>query len=161
MRSNRTPLVIVLAVTVAMTGLLAPRLISQATAAVPPVYTGIVKGVAVGGYDPVAYFEEGKPVKGSKDITLKHEGATWRFASAENRSTFEANPAKYAPQYGGYCAWAVSKGYTAKGDPQAWTIHDGKLYLNYDKNVRATWEKNIPGNVAKADANWPGVLDKG
>lgn len=134
--------------------------LSPAHAAEPPVYTGIVKGIAVGGYDPVAYFTEGKPVQGSKDITLEHEGATWRFASAANRDTFKADPAKYAPRYGGYCAWAVSQGYTAKGDPDAWTVSDGKLYLNYNKSVRATWAKDIPGNVKKGDANWPKVLEK-
>lgn len=127
-------------------------------AATPPVFTGIVKGVAVGGYDPVAYFTEKKPVAGSKDITLEHMGVMWRFASEANRETFKADPAKYAPQYGGYCAWAVSQGYTAKGDPNAWTVHDGKLYLNYNKTVQHTWEKNIPGNVSKGDANWPKLV---
>lgn len=121
----------------------------------PAVYTGIVKGVAVGGYDPVAYFSEKKPVQGKADIALVHDGATWRFASAANRDAFKANPAKYAPQYGGHCAWAVSQGYTAKGDPLAWTVADGRLYLNYNKSVQSNWEKNIPANVAKGDANWP------
>jgi YHS domain-containing protein len=132
---------------------------THAVAAKPPVFTGLVEGVAVGGYDPVAYFTQGKPVKGSEDFTLQHEGATWRFASAENRATFEADPAKYAPQYGGYCAYAVAKGSTAKAEPDAWTIHDGKLYLNFDKSVQAIWEKDIPGYVKKADANWPDVLE--
>ncbi len=134
--------------------------ITPAAEAAPPVYTGIVKGVAVGGYDPVAFFTDGKPVKGNKDLTTNYDGATWRFASAANRDAFQADPAKYAPQYGGYCAYAVSKGSTAKGDPQAWTVHDGKLYLNYNKNVRAMWAKDIPGNVKKGDANWPAVLEK-
>ncbi len=133
--------------------------ITPAAEAAPPVYTGIVKGVAVGGYDPVAFFTDGKPAKGNKDLTTNYDGATWRFASAANRDAFQADPAKYAPQYGGYCAYAVSKGSTAKGDPQAWTIHNGKLYLNYDKRVRATWAKDIPGNVKKGDANWPAVLE--
>ena len=133
--------------------------VTSATAAAPPVYTGIVKGVAVGGYDPVAYFTDGKPVKGDNDLTTNYDGATWRFASTAKRDAFQADPAKYAPQYGGYCAWAVSQGYTAKGDPQAWTVHDGKLYLNYNKKVRATWAKNIPANVMKGDANWPAVLE--
>jgi YHS domain len=131
-----------------------------AHAAEPPVFTGIVKGIAVGGYDPVAYFTDGKPVAGSKDITLDHEGAVWRFASAANRDAFKADPARYAPQYGGYCAWAVSQNYTAKGDPDAWTISNGKLYLNYDRSVRSTWAKDITGNVTKGDANWPNVLGK-
>jgi len=131
-----------------------------ARAAQPSIFTGLVKGVAVGGYDPVAYVTDGKPVAGKTDVTLEHEGVTWRFASEANRDAFKADPAKYAPQYGGYCAWAVSQGYTAKGDPDAWTVHDGKLYLNYDKRVRATWARDIPGNVKKGDANWPGVLEK-
>ena len=122
---------------------------------VAPVYAGIVKGVAVGGYDPVAYFTDGQAVKGREDITLQHQGATWRFASAQSRDRFKLDPAKYAPQFGGYCAWAVAEGYTAKGDPEAWTVHDGKLYLNYNKKVQANWEKNIPGNVQRGDANWP------
>ena len=123
--------------------------------ATPPVYTGILQGVAVGGYDPVAYFTDKKPVPGKADITFVHEGATWRFATAANRDAFRADPARYAPQYGGHCAWAVANGYTAKGDPQAWTIAGGKLYLNYNKGVQKDWEKNIPVNVAKGDANWP------
>ncbi len=126
----------------------------------PPIFAGIVKGVAVGGYDPVAYFSEGKPVPGLTSLTLEHNGATWRFASEANREAFKADPAKYAPQYGGYCAWAVSQGYTAKGDPEAWSIVGGKLYLNYDKQVRAGWEKDAAGNIRKGDANWPKVLEK-
>jgi YHS domain-containing protein len=125
----------------------------------PPVYTGLVKGVAVGGYDPVAYFTEGRAVPGSKDITLEHEGATWRFATEASREAFKADPTRYAPQYGGYCAYAVANGYTAKGDPEAWSVHEGRLYLNYDRTVRSTWEKDKVGYIAKAEKNWPGVLD--
>lgn len=125
-----------------------------------PVFTGLVKGVAVGGYDPVAYFTQGKPVKGSDKITAEHNGATWRFSSEANRTAFLAEPAKYAPQYGGYCAWAVSLGSTAKGDPNAWRIVDGKLYLNYDKSIQAKWEKDKVANISRADANWPKVLGK-
>ena len=126
----------------------------------PPVFASLVKGVAVGGYDPVAYFTDGKPVPGNPAITLDHEGATWRFSSEANREAFRAEPTKYAPQFGGYCAWAVASGYTAKGDPQAWTIANGKLYLNYNKSVQKGWEQDIPGNVNKGEANWPKVLDK-
>jgi hypothetical protein len=129
-------------------------------AAQPSVFTGLVKGVAVGGYDPVAYFTEGKPVKGREDLTVEHEGVRWRFASEANRVAFKADPAKFAPQYGGYCAWAVSRGYTAKGDPNAWSVVDGRLYLNYDLNVKRDWEKDVPGNIKKGDANWPKVLTK-
>ncbi len=131
-----------------------------ARAAEPPIFTGLVKGVAVGGYDPVAYFTEKTAVKGRPDLTVEHAGVTWRFSSEANRSAFQADPGKYAPQYGGYCAYAVAHGYTAKGDPEAWSVVDGKLYLNYDKSVRRDWEKDIPGYVKKADANWPQVLSK-
>ncbi len=126
----------------------------------PVVFTGIVKGVAAGGYDPVAYFTEKTPVAGKSDIIHEHDGAIWRFASAANRDAFKAEPAKYAPQYGGYCAWAVSQGYTAKGDPRVWSVVDGKLYLNYDKGVQLNWEKDKSGHIKKADANWPKVLGK-
>lgn len=125
-----------------------------------PVYAGILEGVAVGGYDPVAYFTEGKPVMGSKDITLQHEGVTWRFTSVANRDAFKADPSKFAPQFGGYCAYAVSQGYTAKGDPQAWSIVGGRLFLNYNKSVRRDWEKASSTLIPKGDANWPKVLNK-
>lgn len=126
----------------------------------PSVFTGLVKGVGAGGYDVVAYFTDKRPVKGEAKITHEHNGAVWRFSSEENRDKFAAAPEKFAPQYGGYCAWAVSQGYTAKGDPKAWTVHNGKLYLNYNISVRATWARDIPGNVVNGDKNWPGVLSK-
>lgn len=138
----------------ALPALVAPP-VHQAHAREPSIYTGIVKGVAVGGYDAVAYHTQGKPVPGTIAHTLEHGGATWRFASAENRDLFKADPAKYAPQYGGYCAYAVSQGYTAKGDPEAWSIRDGKLYLNYNKSVRKDWEKNATQFIKAGDANWP------
>jgi len=115
----------------------------------------VAGGAAIGGYDPVAYFAEGKPVAGSDSHTFAWRGATWRFASAAHRDAFAAAPDRYAPQYGGYCAWAVSQGYTAKIDPEAWRIEGGRLFLNYSKSVQARWAQDIPGNVAKADANWP------
>ena len=117
------------------------------------------RGIAIKGYDPVAYHEEGKPVKGSSQYEFTWKDAKWRFASAAHRDLFEADPEKYAPRYGGYCAYAVSQGYTASVDPEnAWTIFEGKLYLNYNVDVKKTWQKDIPGNIKKADANWPGVL---
>lgn len=125
-----------------------------------PVYTGTFSSVAVGGHDPVAYFTEGRPVKGDRQFTLKHQGAEWRFASAANRDAFAAAPQKYEPQYGGYCAWAVSQGYTASGDPQFWKIVDGRLFLNYDADVQQKWERDIPGFIVKADHNWPAVLGR-
>ena len=115
-------------------------------------------GIAINGYDPVAYFKDAKPVKGTPDHAVKWNGTAWYFASAENRSTFEMNPDGYAPQYGGYCAYAVSQGYTAKTVPEAWTVHGGKLYLNFSKGVRRRWLRDIDGHIAAGDANWPAVL---
>ena len=132
----------------------------RAIAGPAPIYTGIVQGVAVGGYDAVAYFKDGKAQRGDEAITLEHGGAIWRFATKDNRDLFAKDPAKYEPQYGGYCAWAVSQGYTAKGDPNAWKIVDGRLYLNYNKSVQSTWEKNAKANIGKADINWPKILGK-
>lgn len=113
--------------------------------------------VAIRGADPVAYFTEGRPVAGDPGITAEWGGATWRFASAANRDRFLADPAAAAPQFGGFCAWAVAHGYTAETDPEAWKIVDGRLYLNYSKDVQADWEADIPGFIAKAEANWPGL----
>jgi YHS domain-containing protein len=126
----------------------------------PPVYKNFGSDLAVGGYDPVAYFQTSQPVAGVKTYEYAYKGATWRFATAANLAAFKASPDKYAPQYGGYCAWAVSQGYTAKGDPKVWKIVDGKLYLNYNTDVQKKWEKDIPGLVAKGDTNWPKVLTK-
>lgn len=131
-----------------------------AQTAKPAVFTDFRSKLALDGYDPVAYFALGKPVKGVAEFSATWNGATWRFSSAENKSAFEKEPVKYAPQFGGYCAWAVSEGYTAKGDPFAWRIVDGKLYVNYDTSVQKTWEKDIPGHITKGDANWPKVLGK-
>lgn len=114
-------------------------------------------GLAIGGYDPVAYFTDEKPVLGDPAHSLEWRGAVWRFKDAANKRSFEADPAKYAPRYGGYCAWAVSQGYTASTDPDAWSIVDGKLYLNYSKTVRLRWGLDKVGNIADADRNWPGL----
>ncbi|MBI4185064.1 MAG: YHS domain-containing protein [Proteobacteria bacterium] len=116
--------------------------------------------LAIEGADAVAYFTERRPVKGDSRYEFAWMGATWRFASAANRDAFAAAPDRYAPQYGGYCAWAIANGYTASIDPEAWTVHDGKLYLNYSKSVRAQWAEDIPGNVRKGDSNWPGIRAK-
>lgn len=119
--------------------------------------TFAVRGVAIRGYDTVAYFTQGKPVKGNPSFKTTWNGSTWQFSSQENLEKFKANPAKYAPAYGGYCAWAMARGYTASTIPQAWDIKDGRLYLNYDLNIRKKWRQNIPGNISKGDANWPKV----
>jgi len=134
--------------------------LASAAHALTPVNKTLLGSLAVDGYDAVAYFTEGKPVEGSKEYTHDWNGATWRFASAANRDRFAAEPAKYAPQYGGYCAWAVAHGYTADADPEAWAVVDGKLYLNYDKKVQAKWQQDVPGLIAKANENWPKLLAK-
>lgn len=121
-------------------------------------YTGIVSGVAVGGYDPVAYFTVGKPVKGKKQFETEWDGTKWRFSSAENREAFLATPESYKPKYGGYCAYAVGIGRTAHGDPKQWKIVDGKLYLNYSSGIKRTWEKRQTYYIKAGDKNWPRVL---
>lgn len=109
---------------------------------------------AIRGYDTVAYFTDGKATKGSPEFTVDWNGATWRFASAANRDAFAENPERYAPQYGGHCAYAMSTGKLVQTDPEAWHIVDGKLYLNYSKRVQRRWLQDVPGFVAKADAQW-------
>ena len=123
-----------------------------------PIYTGTFSSLAVSGYDPVAYFTQGKPVKGRSDLEHEWQGATWRFADAANLAAFEADPEAYAPQYGGYCAWAVAQGKLAKGDPRHWHIKDGRLYLNYSRSINETWLKDVPGYIQEADENWPQIL---
>jgi len=116
-------------------------------------------GLAVKGYDVVVY-SDGAARKGSTQFEHKWNGGTFRFENAANRDRFAAAPERYAPQFGGYCAWAVSRGYTADIDPEAFRVVDGKLYLNYSKSVQKRWEQDIPGNIAKGNANWPAVLSK-
>lgn len=129
-----------------------------ASADEPKIFTSTSAKIAVSGYDPVGYFVEKKPVKGLPAIQTNYQGATWYFASQANKAKFLANPKKYAPQYGGYCAYAVSQGSTASTDPEAWTIVDGKLYLNYSTFIRALWAQDTGGNISKANTNWPRVL---
>ncbi len=136
---------------------LAGMLLSTAYAAKPPVFaTG--EG-AIRGYDPVAYFTQSKPMKGQDQYTFEWQGATYKFASAEHQALFVKDAERYAPQYGGYCAYAVSNGYTASTLPEAWTIVEGKLYLNYSLEVQNKWLEDVPGRIAAADKNWPQVLN--
>jgi hypothetical protein len=121
---------------------------------VKPVNTD-ADGVALHGYDAVAYFTEGRAVPGSTAFEYEWNGATWRFASAASRSRFIEQPDAYAPQFGGYCAWAVSRNYTADADPDAFEIVNGKLYLNYSKLVQLRWKVDREGNIQKAERNWP------
>ena len=143
--------------------LLAPALacaalVSLSAASKPPVNASR-ESVALKGYDVVAYFR-GTPTAGRAQFEHRWNGATFRFSNGTNRDAFAAGPEKFAPQFGGYCSYAVSRGYTADIDPEAYRIVDGKLYLNYSKRVQKLWEEDISGNIAKAEANWPGVLDK-
>jgi YHS domain-containing protein len=130
-----------------------------AHAAESQIYQGIVDGVAAGGYDAVSYLQDGGPKMGDAAHMLEWQGAKWYFASTGNLDLFKANPEKYAPQYGGYCAFAVSKGSTAKGDPTVYTVVDGKVYFNLSKPVQDLWQQDIPSNISAADANWPTVLE--
>ncbi len=149
---NLSPLFLSLAVLIAAT--------SGAFARSAETYTGLFDNLGAGGYDVVAYLTQGKAVEGKAEFTADYRGATWRFASAADRVLFAANPARYAPQYGGYCAWAVGHNYTASGDPTVWKIVNGKLYLNYDTDVQKQWNADTAKYIADGDRNWPSVLDK-
>ena len=142
---------------IALTLALLVALAAPALAGSPPIFSRDGK-VAINGYDPVSYFD-GKPTPGKAEFAATHQGAEWHFASPANRDRFRADPARFTPQYGGYCAYGVSQGYAVKTEPDAWTVVDGKLYLNYDKGVQSKWEKDIPGYVATADGKWPKVLE--
>jgi len=135
--------------------ILALVLPGQARSLVDPVNKSA--SIAIKGYDPVAYFKQGAPTKGSPQFAQQWMGATWLFASAENRDLFAANPEQYAPQYGGYCAYAVSEGHTASIDPEAWKIVDGKLYLNYSKGVQKKWQQDMASRIQRSDKNWPSL----
>lgn len=130
---------------------------APAAQAEPPIYTGVFSNTALQGHDPVAYFTEGKPVKGDDAFTTEYMGAEFRFASAANRDAFLADPQAYAPQYGGYCAWAMADGKHAKGDARHWRIVDGKLYLNYNKSIQKKWDADIPGFIERADTEWSDI----
>ncbi|WP_421838266.1 YHS domain-containing (seleno)protein [Novosphingobium sp.] len=115
------------------------------------------QGIALHGYDPVAYFTAGAPAKGSTKFTATYDGARYYFASAENLHKFQANPAAFAPQYGGFCAMGVALHKKLDGDPNVWKIVDGKLYLNVNADVSVAWQRDIPGNLAKANEEWPTI----
>lgn len=119
------------------------------------VFTG--KSGAINGYDPVTYFTQNKAVKGDAKYTYRWKNADWHFANAENLTAFSTEPEKYAPQYGGYCAYGTSEGYKAPTEPEAFTIVDGKLYLNYNQDVMSMWRKNEKALIEKADLKWPDV----
>lgn len=128
--------------------------------ALDEINTTFFGNLAIEGYDPVAYFTESRPVKGDKKFEFSWKGANWRFSSSENLETFKANPEQYAPQYGGYCAYAVALNDTASIDPTQFTVHEGKLYLNYNKKINGKWLANRDGYIMDADRNWPQLLKK-
>ncbi|MEM7643620.1 MAG: YHS domain-containing (seleno)protein [Pseudomonadota bacterium] len=118
-----------------------------------------IDGIAIRGTDPVAYFTEGRPVAGSADFAHDWNGATWHFASAENRDLFAADPEAYAPAYGGYCAWAVAaRGSLATTQPENWAIVDGRLFLNFNDDVQARWDEDRAGFIEQGDRRWPEVI---
>ncbi len=121
-----------------------------------PVYVGVEGGnIAVSGYDVVSYFDgSGVPAKGAADFAVEHDGAVYHFANGANAARFAANPEGFMPHYGGHCAWAMARGYLAPGDPLAYAMVDGKLYLNFNQDVKATWDKDRAGYIAAAEKNW-------
>ncbi len=131
-----------------------------ALAAKPRINTIGSPGVAIKGFDPVAYFTVGKPTKGSKEHELTHKGAKWRFASAENKALFEANPAKYEPAYGGYCAYGVAQGSLVKIEGNSWAIRNGKLYLNYNRSVQKRWARSPASYIKQANRKFSRLLKK-
>ncbi len=130
----------------------------QAWARLSPYHTGGAPRGGLEGFDAVAYFEAGRPVRGLRDLRYRWQETDWYFATSANLTAFRRMPERYAPQFGGYCAYAVSRGYTARGHPEAWTVYNGRLYMNFNLAVRATWLKARDANIEKAESNWPAVL---
>jgi len=116
--------------------------------------------VAIGGYDPVSYFATEKPVRGNGNHVVVLDGVTYLFSNDANKKAFEAEPSRYLPAYGGYCAYGVAIGKKFVGDPDVWEIVDGRLYLNLDDAIKSKWVEDVAGNVRKADANWPRIRDR-
>nr|WP_270935229.1 YHS domain-containing (seleno)protein [Roseomonas sp. MO-31] len=116
-------------------------------------------GIALRGFDTVAWHEEGRPRAGNPDIAAEWAGVTWHFADRAHRDRFAATPDAFAPRYGGFCAFGVARGYKVDFDPDAWHIAQGRLYLNYDRGVQRQWLRDIAGNIARAETNWPRLAD--
>lgn len=115
--------------------------------------------LALRGYDAVAYFEDSAAVRGKADHSVLHEGTVYRFASARHKAAFEADPERYLPAYGGFCAFGVAVGAKFDGDPEVFRVVDGRLYLNLNGGIQEKWEEDVEGNVAKADRNWSKIRD--
>ncbi|KSV75889.1 hypothetical protein N185_15705 [Sinorhizobium sp. GW3] len=139
---------------------LAPAVVIQgllvaSSALAGEIYT--TDGIAINGYDAVSYFVDNKAVKGSSEFNVQYKGATFYFSSLKNREIFAGDPVRYTPQYGGYCAYGTADGHKATTEPDAFTIVDGKLYLNYNADILKTWRADTLGYIRKADANWDEV----
>ncbi len=134
-------------------------LIAFPAAAAPAGTVNLQDGPAVAGYDVVAYFADSRATEGRADITAEHEGAIYRFSNATNRDAFLAAPARYLPQFGGYCAFGLARGYKAVIDPKAFTILDGKLYLNYSQSIQTKWRRQQSADISLANTNWPNVIN--
>lgn len=126
-------------------------------AAEDAIYTGYFNNNAISGYDAVAYFKQGEAIEGQRRFSMSYQGANWRFTSQANLDLFMAAPQAYAPQYGGYCAYAMAEGKLVSSDPEAWTIHAGKLYLNYSNKIRNTWSERMLAYIVAADGTWAEV----
>ena len=134
-------------------------LLASTSWAAKPIYVDLKNKLAIEGYDPVAYFTEGQAVKGSQKHEARWKGATWQFSSQKNKDLFLATPEKYAPQYGGYCAYALSLNKLYKIEPDQFTIINEKLYLNLNQATLKKWRKNTQKYIIKADKNWPSILE--
>ncbi len=127
----------------------------------PAINLGYFNKLAMHGYDVMSYWQGGKPLEGDPEIAAEHGGATWVFLNEENRARFLSDPERFAPRYGGYCAYAASQGQVSDVDPFAWRIYEDRLYLNYSPQVRRIWASDIDANITKADAIWPAPLSGG
>lgn len=137
---------------------LAALLLSSCAQKKPEIYSDS-SSTAISGYDPVAYFTDGKPVKGRPEFSFQWKDATWLFASRQHLDSFSLHPDQFAPQYGGWCAYGCSRGKKATTDPDAWTIVAGKLYLNNSLQVKEKWMKDQSLRIQQADMNWPKIKD--
>ena len=135
---------------------IALTLATPARATSPAIFSR--RGIAINGYDPVAYFISSEPVRGNPDLTVDWKNVTWQFSNLENKDIFLSNPKGYVPQYGGYCAYAAAHNEVASTTAQAWTVYQGRLYLNYSLDVRDLWQRDIPGHIMRANSNWPAIL---
>lgn len=135
-------------------------MMTQTSFAADEIYTGRFSNTAAGGYDVVSFFNAEQPTKGQKKFSVNYKGTSWQFASEENKLAFESEPERYAPQYGGYCAYAVALNEVAKGSPRYWDIHDGKLYFSLNKKYQRIWQNDKENLITMADMFWPDLISQ-